>query len=54
MILIHLVWGPVSWFSVHMQRLPADSNVQTKNPPGVHGESLFHTHKMDDAIGFNN
>ena len=33
---------------------PDDSNVQTKNPPGVHGESLFHTHKMDDAIGFNN
>ena len=33
---------------------PADSNVQTKNPPSVHSESLFHTHKMDDAIGFNN
>ena len=38
---------------VHAE-FPADSNVQTKNRPSVHGESLFHTHKMDDAIGFNN
>ena len=42
-----------SGLDVHAE-FPADSNIQTKNQPSVQGESLFHTHKMDDAVGFNN
>lgn len=38
---------------VHAE-VPADSNIQTRSQPSVQGESLFHTHKMDDAVGFNN